>query len=35
MDGLCNGLDVLTLECLGAHVTLSEIYVDLADLSVA
>ena len=25
--------DVLTLECLGAHVTLSEIYVDLADLS--
>lgn len=27
--------DVLTLECLGAHVTLSEIYVDLADLSVA
>ena len=27
--------DVLTLECLGADVTLSEIYVDLADLSVA
>ena len=27
--------DVLTLECLGANVTLSEIYVDLADLSVA
>ena len=27
--------DVLTLECLGAHVTLSEIYVDPADLSVA
>ena len=25
--------DVLTLECLGANVTLSEIYVDLADLS--